>query len=386
MLSVHSILHGIKRICSRLLVNAISLLVPVDTKKVYFISFLGKSYSDNPRSISEQLHLQNPEYKIVWAFVSPHKEKQEVPAYVKKVKIRSLKHLYELTTAGFWVDNYCKNLDTKKRKGQYYIQTWHGDRGPKRILADSVKDKNNYQLFESLNCDLCVSGSEFGDALYRSSFKYNGDILSVGCPRNDALIGPNSSKDQQFIRNRIGIPVDYRVLLYAPTFRDCIPSKTQIVNLNIADVVQSLEKTTNEKWLVLLRGHTGRKLILEGMDHCRTIDTSDYEDAKDLLFISDALISDYSSIAPDFALRKKPIFLYVSDINLYQQNDRKLWYRIEDTPFWFAKTAEELNTLISNFTWDKAVDNCEQILKFYGTHETGSSSEAVCNWIVNHTK
>ena len=56
---------------------------------------------------------------------------------------------------------------------------------------------------------------------------------------------------------------------------------------------------------------------------------------------------------------------------------------MEDSPYWVARDQAELEKLIDDLDWGKAAQNCEQILEFYGTHETGRASDAVCDYILS---
>ena len=55
-----------------------------------------------------------------------------------------------------------------------------------------------------------------------------------------------------------------------------------------------------------------------------------YESIQELLVASDILITDYSSTMFEFALLKKPCFLYTPDAKSY---DRGFYFPIEDLPF-----------------------------------------------------
>jgi len=101
----------------------------------------------------------------------------------------------------------------------------------------------------------------------------------------------------------------------------------------------------------------------------------------ELLRVSDALISDYSCTAGDFALRGKPIWLYVADIDEYTRTSRELYVNPLDTPYWCARTSSELDTLIRRTTPEKARENCQEILEYYKAHETGNASEAAARYI-----
>ena len=77
----------------------------VDKESIVFISFGGKTYSDNPKAISEKLHDANPHFKIIWLFIEPDLKKDIVPEYVTCFKVNSFKALKTLATSKFWVDN-----------------------------------------------------------------------------------------------------------------------------------------------------------------------------------------------------------------------------------------------------------------------------------------
>ena len=114
----------------------------IDPRKVVFSCFQGRNYGDNPRYISERLHERCPEAKIVWLFRpdTMAKVRDRLPDYVVPVSMKSFRAYAELATARVWVDNYTKNnLLTWDPKKQFYIQTWHGDRGFKRVGFDDEK-------------------------------------------------------------------------------------------------------------------------------------------------------------------------------------------------------------------------------------------------------
>jgi len=55
----------------------------------------------------------------------------------------------------------------------------------------------------------------------------------------------------------------------------------------------------------------------------------------------------------------------------------------ETSPYWVASTPDELDRLIENTTAENARENCEAILDFYGTNETGESAKLVAEYIVS---
>ena len=381
-LSIFSIFIGL---FIRIFMFSINKLLRINKKKVVFISFGGKSYSDNPKAISEKLHEVNPEFQIVWLFNNPLEKKDVVPEHVICVKKASLRALIELATSKYWVDNFSKPLYMYKSKKQYYIQTWHGDRGFKKILYDSPFISADYKIFESEKCDLMVSGSDYGDKKYKSAFNYEGPILKQGSPRNDLLI-QNSISKQGLIKQKLNINSNTKILLYAPTLRRYATKENELQSSNDIDlksILNTLEEKTNNEWLCIVRAHSAVR-GLEGVpnDSETIIDGSSYEDMMDLLLISDCLITDYSSSAGDFALLNRPIILYQPDRLEYIKEDRSFYFDIDSSPYMIAQSNQEIITKIRNMKEDLILDNCKRILEFYGTIETGEASERVVEYLL----
>ena len=67
------------------------------------------------------------------------------------------------------MDNFNRPVHFLKFADQIYVQTWHGDRGFKKILYD-MNDGLKYPDYAQM--DLAVSGSDFGTKNYRSAFRY----------------------------------------------------------------------------------------------------------------------------------------------------------------------------------------------------------------------
>lgn len=355
--------------------------------KIVFESFGGKSYSCNPKAISEAIHKLNPEIEIVWLFKNPQIKKNVVPEYIKTVKSNSMGSIYELVSSKIWVDNACKAVYSRKRKNQYYIQTWHGDRGFKKILYDvRTKLPNGHysegDLFETKNADCITVGSEFGIRKIKGAFGYTGRLLKYGSPRNDVLLTDDKVAFET-IKKKLGLSIDEKVILFAPTFRGNIGSKIQKVQgLDLDEVVKALENKSNQKWVALIRAHSASGgLTLDGSDSSKIIDVSSYEDIADLLLIADIFITDYSSSAGDYILRKKPLILYQPDRVQYMKNNRTFYFDITNSPYAVAENQNELLEEINYLSEENANKNCEDVMNFYGVFETGRSTKEVVKYI-----
>lgn len=361
---------------------------PLNRKKVLFSNFNGRGYGCNPKAIAEKLHALRPDYELVWVCSSKAAE-ESLPPYVRPVSYNTRAYFKDLVTAGTWVFNLTAQDYITKREGQFYIQTWHGDRAFKKILHDAEeldsfkKWMRNVKLREDELCDCCMSASDFGTRIYRSSFLYHGRVTEFGQPRNDVLVHMDPDRAAQ-VRKRLKLSGDLKLLLYAPTFRDHLKSeKKSNSNIQLDRVVEELERLTGSKWMVLLRAHSGKELSLSGKGMLdNSLDVTAYPDMADLLLIADLLITDYSSCAPDFALTGRPILLYQDDIEEYVSKDRTMWFTMEESPYWYANNMEELLTALRKITPEAAQENDRAILDFYGTKESGESSRIICEEII----
>ena len=350
-------------------------------KKVLFISFSGKQYSDNPRAISEKLHALYPAYEIVWAF-NESAVLDDIPDYIKPVvkKGKFDFHFYrELATAFCYVTNYALGTDIWKRNGQFFIQTWHGDVGMKNVLYDAWRDgKRPMPVMDEKYTDLCISGSDLSEKKYHSAFRYFGEILKVGTPRNDKLMIPNVDEEKR-TRTKLGIPERAKVLVFAPTFRDGVENAQDV----IVDLHTALEilGENGEEWVCLVRAHSASAGLNFACDGKRFVDASGYPDLYDLLAISDMLITDYSSCAGDLIRCGKPVILALFDKEAYEAKHRELYFDPEKAGFTVAHDQEELNEILRTRTEADDKEHCEKLMEYFGIVETGHASEAVCNRI-----
>ena len=345
----------------------------------FFSSFQGKAYSDSPKVISEALHAMDPGIDIVWQLY----DRADAPDYVRAVRPHTLSALAEIARARCIVDNFNRPVHFLKFADQIYVQTWHGDRAFKKVGYDNPN---------GLNCgieekaSLFICGSEYGEMQIHSAFHYHGEIMKVGYPRNDILLR-NDPAEARAIRQRLGIDEDTRLLMYAPTFRDVDfrHNRVQRAHLELGHVLDTLETATDARWKCLVRAHYMSKGI-DAADDARLIQTSDYPEMGELLLISDALITDYSSCAGDYALLRRPIFLYQDDLEDYTGNNRALYCDMKDSPYWVADTPEAMDALIMRCTPEAARENCDAILKFYGEAETGHAAQSVAQYIADKLK
>ena len=357
----------------------------IDSNMVLFSAFEQRGYSDNPRYISEALHKMRPQTDIVWMFndVAEAKRKYAVPDYVRCVQTLSKAGYAATGRARVLVDNFNKRPYIRlKVPDQVYVQTWHGDRAFKKVGYDA--DANRPKMCEEKYCALGICGSDYGERQLRSAFHYKGEIMRCGYPRNDILMR-NDPAEEAEIRARLKISPDTGILLYAPTFRDREARKHHVMSvpLDLGHVLDKLIARTGKEWICLTRAHYMSYGITMHKQDARIIPASDYPEMAELLRVADALITDYSSCAGDYALLRRPIFLYQDDLADYMNNDRALYFDMADSPYWVSSTPEEMDALIDAYTPEAARENCDAILAFYGECESGRAAEQIAEYIID---
>ncbi|MDT8861097.1 CDP-glycerol glycerophosphotransferase family protein [Alkalihalobacillus sp. MEB130] len=352
---------------------------PIKKNKIFFFSYYGSQYGCNPKYITEFI-LKNNEakkYDLVWAFNNPDliPEKHGI----RKVKVMTVRYFYELCTSKGIITNFRTTELFIKRREQYYIQTWHSSLRLKQIEKDAVKSlpEQYVQIAkkDSLKCDLLLSGCKYSTDIFKRAFWYSGEIFEQGTPRNDLLIQNNKSI-KRTVFSSLNIPINSKVILYAPTFRK--GNQLDVYNLDYDKVLDQLRKKYGGEWTFLIKLHphllskSSELVYGEGV-----MDVTAYDDIQELLSISDVLISDYSSLMFDFSLTKRPCFLYVPDLVDYTKNDRSLYFDINKLPFKTAVSNKELLHKIENFSSEEYQNDLSRFQKSVGSFENGEACKHV---------
>lgn len=376
----------IKSLLAKLFIFVCRTVFGIKKNRVLFMCFACKTYADNSRAVSEALHAMAPELEIVWLFRDPESKKGIVPEYVKSVKNTYINFLYYTATSISIVNNNVF-YDFNKSDKQFLVQLWHGDRPIKRVGYDCLPEDTKVYFPERREgfCNLAVSGSRFCDSQFRTAFKYPGEILSVGSPRDDVLVNGDPERAKK-TRKALSISEDKKILVYAPTFRRENRNGAQAKQeIDLEKTLCALEEKFGGEWVCLVRSHPVAGGIVGFEKSSKLMEVSSYEDMADLLLIADMLITDYSSSATDFTLQTRPVIMFQPDIKEYIEKSRTLYFNMEDSPYLIAENQQELEKIIMELTPENIAKNCQDLAEFYGTYETGKSShetaKRIYDWI-----
>lgn len=307
-------------------------VIPVDNKLILFESGLGKQYADSPREIYEELVKRNTDYKFVWISNSRIQFRN---LNTKRISRLSPSYYYYLARSKYWVNNQNFPKYIKKGTKNVYLQTWHGT-PLKRMVndLDHVIGRADDYLKSTTRLandwDYLISPSHYATEKFTSAFKYKNDIIETGYPRNDLFYDEDRSEKIVNIKNRLNIPEDKKIVLYAPTFRDSEKQNNKFI-VDFQLDLEKMQEKLGDDYILLVRLHVivENNLIINEDLTDFVINVSNYPDMQELLLISDVLITDYSSSMFDFANTKKPMLFYVYDFEEYRDDIRGFYIDFE---------------------------------------------------------
>ena len=353
---------------------------------VCFESFSGRQYSGQPKYIYEYLRDNYPnKYKFIW-LVSDKKVK--VDGRAKRVKRFGLRYFYYTSRAKYWVLNSRQPALFKKKKGQILFETWHGTPLKKLFFdLDDVHGTNpNFKKVaynQAKNWDYLLSDNPFSTEKLSSCFMYDKEkILELGYPANDPLYADDLKEKADIIKEKIGIPKDKKVILYAPTWRDDEFYEAGVYKYTPALDLSAMKESFGDEYVVLLRMHywVVDKIDMTGLEDF-VYNVSNYGDITDLYIVSDMCITDYSSVYFDYGNLRRPILFYMYDLEKYRDLLHGFYLDITtELPGPILRTNEELRDAIFNIEKVKE-EYREDYQKFYDRFcciDDGNAAGRIC--------
>ena len=281
----------------------------------------------------------------------------------------------------------------KKKKGNVYIQTWHGTPLKKLGLDMTFVNMSGYSDIKeyrdtfrknSSRWDYLISQNEYSTRIFKHAFNFNKNILEVGYPRNDILFN-NNFNNLENMKKDLGIQKDKKVILYAPTWRDNQYSEDGRYKFILPiDLDKFIEKFSKE-YVLILKPHylVADKIDISKYKENVKICGIDW-DIQQLYLISDILITDYSSVMFDYSILKKPIIFYMYDLKEYTDEIREFYFDIlQEAPGQITLNNTELMEAIENI--DELIikynDKYTNFCKKYSSIDSGNASKKIINII-----
>lgn len=160
-------------------------------------------------------------------------------------------------------------------------------------------------------------------------------------------------------------------------------ARPEMFKLDYEQILRTLNEQSNHEFVCLLRLHPNDSKRCNFMKYTESVkNASSYPDMQELLSAAHILITDYSGCMFDFAISKKPVFLYVADLEKYLLEERDLYFSFSELPFSYAKTVEELLNNIFVFDNKNYIRKCDEFFSKIGMNEDGLGAETIGNIII----
>ena len=227
---------------------------PIQKNKIILWSDNFKSFGCSPKYIALYLAENFPgKYDLVWVLEQGRPVPVGLPEGIRVVRYFSMEYLKEIATAKVIICNHRTTAYHyfEKRKGQFYIQTWHSSLRLKKIEGDAPGLGEKYVTgakIDSTKIDLLLSGCRFSSDIFKRAFWYDGEIFEHGTPRCDGFFGSNEAVKRK-VFDFYQIPPEKKLALYAPTFRK--DKKASVYGMDFA----MLGKTLGSDWAMGCRLH-----------------------------------------------------------------------------------------------------------------------------------
>jgi CDP-glycerol glycerophosphotransferase len=300
-------------------------LVRIRENRIVFMS--SPDYSDNGRVLSEYL---NENYEIIWLVDDPSSFAKFEKPNVKFIKASGRYHGY-LTIEALYYANSANTVFFTHGFSKIYknhnnrplmINLWHGC-GYKDNVRKKIKNFD-YVL---------VPGKIFIETKSVFFGCSKDKILVLGYPRYD-LFKRKSKKAKEFISQHISKRAADKIIIWLPTFRKgphYMPENKIIFDFDLPvlssiDEMYELDKRCRlAKTLIIIKKHRHQEdYKAQNINFSNILFVTDEKlDRKniqlyEILPFTDALITDYSSVAIDYLLLDKPIGFTLDDFEKYK--------------------------------------------------------------------
>ena len=370
-----------------------------DEKTVVFNSFNGKTYGCSPKAVYEYMLTQDEfkDWTFIWAFKNAKKHRflEENP---NTIVVKQTARVYEkkLIRAKYWITNYRVPDPVWPQKDQVYVQCWHGtplkrlgyDLETSENAIDSIADIRKKYALDAEKFNYILSPSGFASEKFISAWnlketKMEDKVMEIGYPRNDFLIN-HTQEDIRMIKEKLEIPEDKKVILYAPTWRENQHLPGEGYQFQLPVDFKRWREVLGEEYVVLFRAHyfISNSFDFEAFQGF-VYDVSQMDDINPLYLAADVLITDYSSVFFDYANLRRPILFFMYDYEQYKHEMRDFYFDIHMLPGPVLMNQEEVLKTLKNLPdmVDKYEKKYAEFNNVFNPHRERCSEKYLREWM-----
>lgn len=325
---------------------------PVNKNYIMLEPGRGETVSGNMFAILKEL-CTAPEWESYQVFfVVTNKTTEEAQTKIKKYGFEKVKLVMRMSDEYlkllasckfFFSDNTYPDIFCKK-PDQVLANTWHGTPLKKmgRANIGGARGMGNVQR-NYFMADYSMFPNELTRDIfmddYMLRYEFSGDIVMMDYPRNDAFF---DDKMRERIIKEQGLE-GKEVFAYMPTWRggDAHNVSTNSQVGTVAKYLEEIDEKLDDNQVLFVNLHpfVASGLNYEEFRHIRVF-PKDYE-TYDFLNVSDALITDYSSVMFDYAQTGRKVLLFTYDLEEYLR-DRGVYLDVKELPFELCRSVDDL--------------------------------------------
>lgn len=344
---------------------------------------LGKNVRGSMQYILNELNY-NDAFKDFHIYVKTAKDTEEiVKTYIRQngwsrteaVTPDSV-YMELIETAQFLLTEVYLTAAWVKKEGQMYINIWHGTPLKKLGLAKNAKGKhkNGIQQSNFIDADYLLYPNDYTKKHMLESYKVAdlmpGKVLKLGYPRTGGMLEAAQS-DQTELRKMLA-PNGEHIYAYMPTWKDYL--KVDQVVAESKELLDYLDANLREDQILYVNLHHRVSDSLDYSQFKRIRQFPPTVDSYKLLALTDALITDYSSVFYDYLALRRQIVLYCADYELYRKK-RGTYMDLMELPFDKAITPEEVLAAINR---GKTYDD-EEAYQEFCAYDSVENAHKLCS-------
>lgn len=309
----------VKDICKFSVALLVSKLIKLNPKKrkIWIITERKSECKDNGYYLFKYLREKHPNVEVYYAIEKNSRQKEKILSYGNILDFNSFKHYIYALAANKLIGAF---LPCGIPDSMCFYKFTHLVKGKKIFLQHGITKETIPSLFyENTRADLFICGAKLEYEYVQKEFHYpKGNVVYTGFCRFDGLTSFKSEK----------------IVLLMPTWRKWIPSATwgnkDLVDIGQYEYFQVYKSLIQSKQVgELLQKHDYKMIFFlhhemqpyvkyfEEVSSNIILATEKEYDVQQLLKTSACLITDYSSVAFDFAYMKKPVIYYQFDQEEY---------------------------------------------------------------------
>ena len=286
-------------------------------------------------------------------------------------------------------DDHSQTTDWLTIHGAVITQLWHAGAGFKSTgysrfgLPASPAPKSGHRQYT-----YGIAGSKKIRHFFSEVWGINDEnVLPTGMPRLDSYL--NSTHREETVKKLI---VTYplikkqfsrhkKIILFAPTYRGENKKNAYYPFDKLdMDALYKYCESTDSVMLFKMHPFVTEAVPIPDTYRDRMQDLTDYPDINDLFYVTDLLITDYSSNIYEFSLMKKPMLFYAYDIDEYsKERGFHRDYR-KNVPGKIAETFEDMINALENndFEYEKV----EEYISNNFDHIDDHACDRIIDWII----